>query len=102
MPGTGRVYGERGDRETRCGLAVRRYENRMWMGAMPWRGSRAHTAPLRTGRARRTAMGGGRLRSGWGARARTGPSIGGLGAGVVDRVVICGWRGVAWIVSKGG
>ena len=101
MPGTGRVYGERRDWESRIGLAVRRYENRMWMGAMPWRRCRAHTAPLGTSRARRTAVSGGRLRSSWRPRARTGPSIGRLGAGIVDGMVICGWGSVAWIVSKG-
>jgi hypothetical protein len=102
VPSAGRMYGERRDREARGGLAVRRDENRMWMGAMPRRGWRAHAAPLGTSRARRTAVGGGRLRSGWRARARTGPSIGRLGAGVVDRMMIRGWRAVSRIVSKGG
>jgi hypothetical protein len=100
VPGAGRVYGERRDWEARGRLAMWRYENRMWMSAVPWRGCRAHTASLGTGRACRAAVCGGRFGSSGRARTRTGPSIGGLGAGVVDGVVICGWRGVACIVSK--
>jgi hypothetical protein len=102
MPGTGRVYGERGDWEARSGLAMRWDENCMWMGTVPWRGCRAHATPLGTGRACGTTVGGGRLRGSRRARTRTGPSIGGLGARVVDGMVICRWWGIAWIVPERG
>jgi hypothetical protein len=77
---------------------------RIACGWAPCRGGDAElTLPrLGSGRSCRTAVGGrglgGRRRS----RTRTGPSIDGLGAGVVDGVMICGWRGIACVVSKGG
>src|SRR6266850_2853468 len=87
VPCAGGVYGEWGDGETRVGLAMRGYKDCMWMGTMPRRGGRAYTASLRTGRACGAAVGGGRFRcSGW-TGPRTGPSISGLGARVVDGVV---------------
>jgi hypothetical protein len=89
VPCAGGVYGEWGDGKTRVGLAMRGYKDSMWMGAMPRRGGRAYTASLRTGGACRAAVGGWRFRGrGW-TGPRTGPSISGLGAGVVDGMVVC-------------
>lgn len=101
VPGAGGVHGERRDGQARSGLAMRGYEDCMWMGAMPWRGGRAYAAPFGTSCACRTAVGGGWLRGGWRTRTRAGPSIGGFRAGVVDGVVVCRWWGLSWIVSKG-
>jgi hypothetical protein len=102
VPGAGRVDGEWGDGEARVGLAMRRYEDCMRMCTMPWRGGRAYAASLGTGGACGTTVGGGRIGGGGWTRARTGPSIGRVGARVVDGVMVCRWWRFACIVSKRG
>src|SRR6266851_5491387 len=96
VPGAGRVHGEGGDGEARGGLAMRWDEDCMWMGAMPWRGGRAYASSFGTGRAGRSAVGGGGLRGSRRTRARTGPGIGGLGEGVVDGMMVGRWRSLTW------
>jgi hypothetical protein len=102
MPGTGRVHGEWGDGKGRGGLAVRGYEDSMWVCTVPRGGYRTDATTFGTGRACGATMGGWRLGGSRWTRARTGTSISRLGTGVVHWRVVRRWWWITWIVSKGG